>query len=180
MPNNDDNDSNDQDLFRRAVSGSRRLRADKIHPYRQRIAPVPRQRQYDDQAVLQESLAPLSFDTEIDLDNEAEFARSGVQQRVMRKLRRGQFSIEAELDLHRMTTDQAYEALTQFIQRCQAQDKRCVRIVHGKGLRSANQKAVLKYKVNHWLRHWDNVLAFCTARRCDGGSGALYVLLRRS
>ena len=178
----DENDSNpdDTDLFRQAVAGSRPLRIDKIHPYRQRLAARPKQRLADEQAVLAESLDPLSFETEIDLDDEMAHSRPGVQKRVMDKLRRGQYRIEAELDLHRMTSEQAYEALSQFIGFCQAQHKRCVRVIHGKGLGSANNTPVLKHKVNHWLRRWDNILAFCPARRCDGGTGAVYVLLRRN
>lgn len=180
MSNENDSKPDDLDLFRRAVQGSRPLQVDKIHPYRKRLSSRPKQRLADEQAVLAESLEPLSFDAEIDLDEDMVYSRPGVQKRVMDKLRRGQFRIEAELDLHRMTSEQAYEALSQFLGYCQGQHKRCVRVIHGKGLGSANNTPVLKNKVNHWLRRWDNILAFGPARRCDGGSGALYVLLRRN
>jgi DNA-nicking Smr family endonuclease len=180
MSDENDSKSDDNDLFRRAVAGSRPLAINKVHPYRQRLSTRPRQRLADEQAVLAESLDPLSFEAEIDLDDEMAHSRPGVQKRVMDKLRRGQYRIEAELDLHRMTSEQAYEALSQFIGVCQAQHKRCVRVIHGKGLGSANNTPVLKHKVNHWLRRWDSILAFCPARRCDGGTGAVYILLRRN
>lgn len=178
----DENGDNpdDSDLFRRAVAGIRPLHLDKISPYRKRLIARPKQRLADEKAVLAASLDPLSFDAEFEMDDEATYARPGVQKRVMDKLRRGQYRIEAELDLHRMTSEQAYESLSSFIGECQSQHKRCVRIIHGKGLGSVNNKPVLKHKVNHWLRQWDNILALCPARRCDGGSGAVYVLLRRN
>jgi DNA-nicking Smr family endonuclease len=101
-----------------------------------------------------------------------------MQHNVLRKLRRGQFSISAELDLHGLRVEEARQALSHFLYHCRVNKKRCVRIIHGKGYRSANNQAVLKSKVNHWLRQHDDVLAFCSARAQDGGTGALYVLLR--
>lgn len=180
MSDNESHDEHDDnDLFRQAVADARPLNVDKLPPYRQRVAPYPKQRHADEQAVLQESLSPLSFESEWSLDDEATHSQPGVQKRVMDKLRRGQYRVEAELDLHRLTAEQAYEVLTRFIGICQAEHKRCVRIIHGKGLGSVNKQPVLKHKVTHWLRQWDNVLAFCPARRCDGGTGAVYVLLKR-
>jgi len=180
MTDENDHKSTDQDLFREAVAGARPMEMDKISPYRKRLSPHPQQRLADEQAVLKESLAPLSFDAEWVMEDEATHHQPGVQKRVMDKLRRGQLRIEAELDLHRMTTDQAYDALNRFILACQAEHKRCIRVIHGKGLSSANNQPVLKHKVSYWLRQWSNVLAFCPARRCDGGTGAVYVLLKRN
>jgi len=183
MSNENDIDPESRSLFREAVSGSRRLKDNRIKPYRNRIKPIPKQRLSDEQAVLDASLEPLSLDaiveTNIDSEDELSFAQSGVQPNVMRKLRRGQYRIEAELDLHRMTTQQAHEALRVFVGQCQQRHIRCVRIIHGKGLGSEQKMPVLKSRVNSWLRQWNNILAFCSARKCDGGSGALYVLLRR-
>lgn len=180
MSDENDSETDDNDLFRQAVAGIRPLQLDKVSPYRKRIPARPVQRLAEERAVLQESLDPLSFESELALDDESTYSRPGVQKRVMDKLRRGQYRIEAELDLHRMTSEQAYASLAQFIGECQAQHKRCIRVIHGKGLGSANNKPVLKHKVNHWLRQWDNILALCPTRRCDGGSGAVYVLLRRN
>lgn len=182
-PGHDEIDEQSRSMFRQAVSGSRRLQDHRVKPYRSRIKPVPRQRMSDEQAVLDESLQPLSYDilldSGVDTNEAVSFARSGVQQNVMRKLRRGQYRIEAELDLHRMTTEQAHDALRGFIVQCQKQHIRCVRIIHGKGLGSQNKMPVLKSRVNSWLRQWDNILAFCSAPKFDGGTGAMYVLLRR-
>ena len=189
MSDENDSDPNEIDhesrsLFRDAVSGIRRLHDDKVTPYRIRPRPVPQQRLNDENAVMDESLAPLSLEAVIDsgIDSEDEicFAQSGVQKNVLRKLRRGQYRIEAELDLHRMTSVQAQEALRSFISQCQRQQIRSIRVIHGKGLGSEGKLPVLKSRVNSWLRQWDSVLAFCSARPCDGGRGALYVLLRRS
>ena len=167
-------------LFRQAMADTRRLKHDKILPHRQRVRPRPLQRWRDEQAVLAESLDPTSDLSEIEVGDELLFARNGVQHSVMRKLRRGQYRIEAELDLHRMTAQQAYAALSTFIQQCKRRELRCVRVIHGKGLGSKESRPVLKGKVNQWLARWDDVLAFCSARPCDGGTGAAYVLLRRA
>jgi len=179
MSKQDDNAQDDTQLFRDAVLGTRPLKNNKIKPYRNRIKAIPKQRLKDEKHVLEETLEPIPFDESLEQGDELSYSRPGVQGNVMRKLKRGQFSIEAELDLHRLTSEQAHEALMDFIVRCQRQHIRCVRVVHGKGLRSKNQIPVLKLKVNKWLRHWDNVLAFCSARRFDGGHGAIYILLKR-
>lgn len=184
MSNDNDIDPESRSLFRDAVAGSRRINDERISPFRTRIKPIPKQRLSDEREVLDASLAPLSLeaviDAGVDSEDELSFAQSGVQQTVLRKLRRGQYRIEAELDLHRMTSQQAHDALRDFIVQCQRQHIRCVRIIHGKGLGSENKLPVLKSRLNSWLRQWNNILAFCSARKCDGGTGAVYVLLRRS
>lgn len=181
MADHKDNDPNNDDthLFRDAVRGTRRLKTTTVKPYRNRLKPVPSQSLKDEKLVIEETLEPAPFDATLEQGDELIYSRSGVQPNVMKKLRRGQLSIEAELDLHRLTSDQAYTELMDFIVRCQRQHIRCVRVIHGKGLSSKNQIPVLKNKVNKWLRQWDNVLAFCSARHFDGGNGALYVLLKR-
>lgn len=121
---------------------------------------------------------PDAFDVET--GEELLYCRNGVQNSVMRKLRRGHYRLEAELDLHRMTAAQAHLALIDFIARCRRRELRCVRVIHGKGLGSKDRRPVLKGRVNQWLRQWNDVLAFCSARPCDGGSGATYVLLRKA
>ncbi len=177
--NEDNKDDDDTDLFRNAVKGTRRLRTNTVKPYRNRIKPIPVQSLKDEKLVIEETLEPTPYELNVEQGDDLVYSRPGVQQSVMKKLKRGQFSIEAELDLHRLTSDQAHAALMDFIVRCQRQHIRCVRVIHGKGLSSKNQIPVLKSKVNKWLRQWDNVLAFCSARVCDGGNGALYILLKR-
>lgn len=99
---------------------------------------------------------------------------------LLRKLRRGQFSVAASLDLHGMSIDEARNNIARFFQEQRRDVRCCVRIVHGKGNRSVGQVPVLKRMVNHWLPQRDDVIAFCSAPPHDGGTGAIYVLLRKS
>ena len=169
--------SNDErTLFREAVSDVRPLRADRLEPDRPKPPPVPLQREQDDAQVLKDMLSDAVDPAELETGEELVFARPGLQHNVLRKLRRGQFSIEAELDLHGMTVAQARQALADFLR---VRPGRCVRVIHGKGNSSTGRVPVLKGKVNHWLRQREEVLAFSSARPVDGGTGALYVLLAR-
>lgn len=108
-----------------------------------------------------------------------EFKRPGVQNGVYRNLRLGKYSLDARLDLHRMTVEQARGAVYQFIHDCMEQDIRCALVTHGKGLGRA-QPALLKSCVAHWLPQFEQVLAFHSAQKQHGGSGATYLLLRKS
>lgn len=108
-----------------------------------------------------------------------EYQGQGIQHRQFAKLRAGKVHLEAELDLHGMTLVKAEPALGAFMETCHQQNIRCVRVIHGKGWGSKDNKPVLKSKLNHWLRQSPLVLAFCSATIGDGGTGALYVLLRR-
>jgi DNA-nicking Smr family endonuclease len=111
------------------------------------------------------------------VDDELTFRRTHVRDEVMRKLQRGKFAIEAEIDLHGLRQHAAQEALRQFLNDCLRRGLHCVRVIHGKGLRSGPAGPVLKLLVHHWLRKVENVAAFAAARPADGGSGAVYVLL---
>ena len=122
-----------------------------------------------------DSIDPADMET----GEELLFARDGLQHSVLRKLRRGQFSVAAELDLHGLRVEEARQELSHFLIHCRITHKQCVRIIHGKGNGSRRQQPVLKGKVNHWLRQRDEVLAFCSARPIDGGTGAIYLLLKR-
>lgn len=166
-------------LFRESVGPISRVRHDRVHPHRQRPHPVPRQRLADEQQVLRDSLNGAPEPAESETGEELTYVRPGLQHRLLRKLRRGQFSIGAELDLHGMTAHAAHEALAGFLRECRARDLRGVRIIHGKGLRSRHGRPVLKGKLDRWLRQRDEVVAFCSARPVDGGTGAVYVLLKR-
>ncbi|MGH9466509.1 MAG: Smr/MutS family protein, partial [Terriglobales bacterium] len=103
------------------------------------------------------------------------YAKAGVQERVLRKLRRGHYSIGAELDLHGLRSEAARLALAEFLHAVRGNRVRCVRIIHGKGYRSGPRGPVLKQKLNGWLRQRAEVLAFRSARPADGGTGAVYV-----
>lgn len=141
--------------------------------------PIPRQRLADEQSALQESLSDdFNVDTLLDTDEALSFARIGVGSDVIRKLRRGHWVIQSQLDLHGMRRDEAREALAEFLRNATKRGQRCVRVIHGKGLGSVNREPVLKNKVRSWLVQKEEVIAFCQARAADGGAGALVVLLK--
>jgi DNA-nicking Smr family endonuclease len=165
--------------FSAAMNGVRPIRrSDRLPPHRPAPPPQARSREADERAVLEELRnAPLDFDV-MESGDVAEYRAPGVQDSVWRHLRRGGYRIGAELDLHGCNREQAHLALVRFILDCRDTDRRCVRIIHGKGLRSPNTGPVLKSLLNSWLRRRADVLAFCPARAHDGGSGAMYLLLR--
>ncbi len=169
-------------LFRRAVADAVPLppcnRVERKHPHPK---PVARQRLRDEQQVLVDALSdPWDWEAAVSTGEELFFSRPGVPLAALRKLRRGGWVIKGELDLHGHTGDEARVALAAFLNRCMVEDRRCVRIIHGKGLGSKNRLPVLKNKVRHWLMQREDVLAFCQARTVDGGAGAVVVLLKSS
>lgn len=168
-------DPEDQKYFREQMAGVRKL-AGKHEPL-ERPKPRPRARfaREDEQQVLRDS---LTGEPGIDFHEEIAFARPGITPSMMKKLRRGKYSIGDELDLHGLNVMEAKSILSAFIVDCQMLGHRCVRIIHGKGTRSGSGGPVLKPRVYRWLRRSDAILAYTTARQNDGGSGALYVLLR--
>lgn len=172
-------DDDDFDLFKRELQDVTPIEANRVEPVRRKVAPVPGQRIADDARVLDELSDADPWDADVETGEELTFARPGVQQKLLRRLRRGQFSTAAELDLHGNTVAEAQEALAEFLSDCRIRGVRSVRIIHGKGLRSRDGRPVIKNKVARWLRHRDEVVAFCSARPVDGGTGALYVLLKR-
>ncbi len=175
-------DDYDTDLFRQAMRDVRRIdRPGRVEPRRRRPAPIPYQRLADDRAVVKELLYPESESDDLgaELGEALSYLREGYQRRLLRKLRRGQFARGGELDLHGMTSNEARPALAEFLAEARRRAWCCVRIVHGKGRRSSNRGPVLKGKVDRWLRQRDEVIAFCSARPVDGGTGAVYVLLRQ-
>ena len=129
--------------------------------------------------MLEESLLHHAADLGVESGDEIIFRRPGVPDRVLRDLRRGRYAIEDELDLHGMVAAAARRAVRDFVSDCSGRGRACVRIVHGKGRGSGPRGPVLKAAVNRWLRRHYAVRAFTSARRSDGGSGALYVLLAR-
>ncbi len=170
----------ENNLFQRAAGAVQRLPDHgRALPAREVPPPVPVQRQLDDQRVLQEALSD-EFDssTLLDVDDAMSFRRPGVGLDVTRKLRRGDWSIQREVDLHGLRRDDAREVLAAFIREAHRQGIRCVRVVHGKGLGSPGKTPVLKGKVQGWLVQKNEVLAFVQARAAEGGAGALVVLLR--
>ena len=169
----------DSELFRDAMDGVDPLDQDKVAPYREPRKPHAYQSHREEKEVMNSLLSFDQEDIAVQSGEALSFARSGLQHTVLKKLRKGGFTIEAELDLHGQTVAEAAESLTQFISHCRLDHKRCVRIIHGKGQGSPDKIPILKTKVNTWLRQKDEILAFCSALQVDGGAGAVYVLLKK-
>lgn len=169
-----------RDEFRKAVRDVTPLERPRRAELR---APAPKpvavQRRRDEFAVLEESLAgPVSLEDALDSGDELAYLREGLSRQVLRRLRRGHWVIQDALDLHGLSWSQAAASVAEFLRDCAARGHRCVRIVHGKGLRSRNREPVLKGKLRKWLPLRQEVLAFCQTPAAEGGSGALLVLLR--
>jgi len=179
LPGHDDptDDAEEARLFQDAVRDVRRLGQHPPAPRAPRTAARARFARADRAAVLKESLAGTGADPELTSGEELVFLRPQVQPVVLRKLRRGEFRVQREIDLHGLTVAQAKAALREFLVRAIEAQVRCVRIIHGKGLRSGHRGPVLKAAVNAVLRRTGAVLAYVSARPVDGGTGAVYVLL---
>ena len=176
----------EKELFSRAVGQVLALplkhrpghKASLHHP---RPAPIAEQHQRDELAVMQEALSD-EFDVEtlLDTDEALSFRRPGMGPDVVRKLRRGNWSIQRQLDLHGLRREDARNALGAFLREASKAGLRCVRVVHGKGLGSPGKTPVLKGRLQSWLIQKQEVLAFVQARPAEGGAGALVVLLAQS
>jgi DNA-nicking Smr family endonuclease len=170
----------DARLFREAVRDVRRLpRQAAAAVAEQRRPPRPEARfsRADRHAVLLESLHSDAGDPDLAGGDELVYHRPGVQASVLKKLRRGQYRVQAEIDLHGLTVAEAKQALREFLANALDRQLRCVRIIHGKGLRSGHRGPVLKGVVSSVLRRVGPVVAYVSARQVDGGTGAVYVLL---
>jgi DNA-nicking Smr family endonuclease len=175
-PGKEQEDGEDAALFREAVRDVKRLVTDRPHPpgkpvSRSRLARRSRPQLPEDDAPGVVAGTPPERD--------GVFRRPGIQETVLRKLRRGRYGLQGEIDLHGMRVDEARKALRDFLADALALNARCVRIVHGKGLRSGTRGPVIKTTVSTILRHCNSVMAYVPARPDDGGSGAMYVLLAR-
>ena len=170
------------DLFGRSIGDVAPLNpSNKLHASSPRPLPIARQRLADEEAALRESMSDdFTVETLLDTDEALSYARNGIGPDVIRKLRRGHWVIQSQLDLHGLRTDEAREALGEYLRGAVKRGLRCVRVIHGKGLGSINKEPVLKNKVRNWLTQKDEVIAFCQAKAADGGAGALIVLLRAS
>jgi DNA-nicking Smr family endonuclease len=167
----------DAALFRQAIRDVRPLAHDREPVPRAKPPPRAQFTRADRLAILDESLHGEADDPYLAGGEVAAYARPGVRRSVLQKLRRGQYRVEAEVDLHGLTVAQAKAALRGFLAHALRRGVRCVRIIHGKGLRSGPRGPVLKVAVSGILRRSSHVLAFVSARGVDGGTGALYVLL---
>lgn len=165
----------DQQLFRQAMSGvNRRAPSNRVGSRKPPPPPRPAQVETDEPSAMLEMMEGPPIDS----GEELAWRGNGIQDSVFRRLRRGTYPREDELDLHGMRANEAKHAVAGFLTECRSRGHRCVRVIHGKGLRSAGSGPVLKQHLEGWLRRRDDVLAYCSARPNDGGTGAAYVLLR--
>lgn len=173
-------DESAQALLRAALADVTPLPpANRAKLVRPRPQPIAAQRQLDDIAVLLDTLSDApAWEQGLENGEELLFLRNGISAQHLKKLRRGHWTIQDHLDLHGLTVPEARVLTAEFLAHCMREGLRCVRIVHGKGLRSPNQEPVLKKKVAGWLAQRDEVLAYCQAPQADGGSGVVLVLLR--
>ncbi len=176
----------EKELFSRAIGPVKALPARHLPGQRAQLprvqaAPIPVQQQRDELAVMREAISD-GFDVEslLDTDEALSFRRPGMGPDVVRKLRRGGWSIQKQLDLHGLRREDARDALSVFIREAHKAGLRCVRVVHGKGLGSPGKTPVLKGRVQSWLIQKAEVIAFVQARPAEGGAGALVVLLAQS
>lgn len=170
----------DADMFRREIGEVAPLGAKpRASIARTPPAPLPVQTKLDEEAVLHEAISD-EFDPEVllDTDESLSYCRPGVSQEIVKKLRRGAWIVQAQLDLHGMRREEAREALSEFIREASKKGLRCLRVIHGKGLGSIGKEPVLKGKVRAWLVQKEEVIAFSQARAHDGGAGAVLVLLQ--
>jgi len=176
---NSDIKDEERELFRAAMRGVKPLRQAKAKPPqpRTRLPARAASRRADDARVLSDSLQLDPADLDVESGEELLHRREGVPESVLRRLRQGLYAVRDEIDLHGMTQDEARVALAGFLAESMLHGNRCVRVIHGKGRGSGQRGPVLKSAVNRWLRRHGDVRAFCSARRNDGGTGAVYVLL---
>ncbi|MCX4187713.1 Smr/MutS family protein [Methylophaga sp. OBS4] len=174
-----DNTDDEKALFRAEMRDTKPIRHDHLLQQKPKPKPETRRQRPTDPEFSGEAFSDMFVPDTVGNEEYLEYRGSGIQHKLFSKLRSGKIHIEAELDLHGMTLAVAEPTLGQFLEACQQEHIRCVRIIHGKGLGSRDNKPVLKSKLNFWLRQSEIVLAFCSATVDDGGTGALYVLLKR-
>jgi len=172
----------DARLFREAIGDVRRLEPSGEAPVAAAPRPAPRPRMFEaDEAAVAGELLDMAFDpARMEVGEELSHLRDGYPPRLLRQLKRGQFSVQDEIDLHHMNAAAAQASIAAFLAEAHREGLRCVRIVHGKGLRSKAAGPVLKALTDRLLRRRDDVVAFASARPAQGGTGAVVVLLKRS
>jgi len=170
----------DKELFRNSVGVVVPVKQRDITLEKKKPKAIQKQRYLDEQNVLHELMDDPSDLTDFETGEELLYSRPGFQKKAFNKLRNGQYVVEARLDLHGMIVVEAKKNLASFIQHCHAKGYRCIKIIHGKGLGSKDGKAIIKSKLNYWLQQREDTLAFCSALPNDGGTGAIYLLLRKS
>lgn len=177
---NTDSELSENELFKNAMQSVSPLTKKHNHALHEKTKPSAKkieQPDFDDESIVSR-FSDLEHKEILQAGDILSYCGEGIQKTVFRKLRGGRYPIAAELDLHGLTSKEARNLLYEFLTIIDIPNNYCVRIIHGKGHRSENQKAILKTKTYHWLKHHERVLAFYSALPADGGTGAVYVLLK--
>ena len=170
----------EQNLFKKAVGSVKPIPVNpRVSLKSEPTPPIATQQIKDDQSALRESLSD-EFDVAslLDTDDALSFRRPGIGTDITKKLRKGDWSVQAQVDLHGLRRDEAREHLSSFLKESIKSGLRCIRVIHGKGLGSPGKTPVLKAKVQSWLVQKEEILAFVQAKPTQGGAGALIVLLK--
>ncbi|MCK5918037.1 MAG: Smr/MutS family protein [Cocleimonas sp.] len=170
----------DFQLFRDAVQDITQIKQDKVHHQTKKVAKQKKIFSIEGEESIIDFLSDEAEVQSINPLDNLSYRIDGIQKRVFKKLRRGQYIIIDELDLHGLNINQAKKLLLHFLEIALQVEGSCVSIIHGKGHRSGDKEPVIKRQTNHWLKQHPRVLAFHSAQPKDGGTGAVYVLLRRT
>ncbi|HYF97786.1 MAG TPA: Smr/MutS family protein [Coxiellaceae bacterium] len=164
----------ESELFRQSLGAIKSLSNDKLH-----LPIKPKQANVSDKTIRKSEAFYLPASQACSAEEKLYFAKAGLQTKILQQMRRGQIKLEARLDLHRRTRSEAIECIQQFLEQAQARGYKWILIIHGKGQASESGNAVLKGLLNEWLPQQSNVLAFASSQPKHGGTGALYVLLKK-
>jgi len=169
----------DSELFRDAVGEVTPVTTGKHHQTPKKPPAIPRQSQADEISVMDELLSDFSETDLLETGEHMSYTCPGVKRSELKKLKSGKYAIQATLDLHGFNREESRNMISKFLRESQERRHHCIRVIHGKGRKTVNQPPVLKPAVAEWLMRQKSVLAFCSARDSDGGTGALYILLRK-
>lgn len=170
----------DRSMFRDAVGDVKPVTTgNKRQPDKKPPSVTAKMQHNDNKAVMRELMEDFQDVDLLETGEHLAWTAPGIQRSELKKLKSGKYAIQSELDLHGLTREQAKSAVTEFIREARAKELRCVRIIHGRGRKNPEQAPVLKRAIDAWLSHHKQVLAYCSAREHDGGTGAVYVMLRR-
>ncbi len=171
--------SQQNNVFQDAMKGVERIHHDRVLHDTPKPRAIPLKTTNDKQQDVRDFISDEYEPVNVLAGDVLSYRVAGVQKKVFRKLRAGHYRITDELDLHGMNAKQAKEALLGYLHSVEQLESSCIRIIHGKGNRSENKSSVLKRKVDHWLQLHGRVLAYHSTLPKDGGTGAVYVLLKR-
>ena len=169
----------DRQLFRASVGKVNKVHYDRDESRPRPVEPTPVQTENDEKEVMKELTSHSYYPADIETGEELYYLHQGLRSHVLRRLKRGQYSVQDEFDLHGLNLEAARKVIHEFLQHAQRRNYGCVKIIHGKGLRSRDGGPKLKGMTDHVLRRHPAVMAFASARAVQGGTGAVIILLRK-